>query len=53
MAFDETDIRKVPGAIDELLGLGVMATPAMLIGGKIFVGFDPDEIDKAIEAGCV
>ncbi len=51
VSFEETNIREVPGAIEELLALGVMATPAMLIDGKVLVGFDPDEVDRALESG--
>jgi hypothetical protein len=46
--FEEIDIWKTPEAIDVLQKLGVMATPALIIGEKLLVGFDPDGIDQAI-----
>ena len=46
--FEEINIRTTPEAIDELVRLGVKATPALMIGDKVLVGFDPDEIDRAI-----
>jgi len=27
-----------------------MATPALLIGSEVLVGFDPEEIDRAVRA---
>jgi arsenate reductase-like glutaredoxin family protein len=46
--FEEIDIRKTPGAIDELIRLGVMATPALVVGDQVLVGFDPVEIDRIV-----
>jgi len=50
VVFDEIDIRRVPGAIDDLIKLGVQASPALIVDGKIIVGFDPSAYDKAIAA---
>ncbi len=46
--FEEINIRKDPGAVNALIALGVMATPALVIGEKILVGFDPAEIDRVV-----
>ena len=50
MQFEEINIRQTPGAIGELQRLGVMATPALEIDGKVIVGFDPQAIDQAVAA---
>jgi glutaredoxin len=46
--FEEIDIRRDPDAIRELSALGIMATPALVMGAKILVGFDPAEIDRVV-----
>ena len=46
--FEEVNIRTTPGAIRELQQLGVMATPALIAGDKVVVGFDTEMIDQAI-----
>jgi len=38
----------VPDALRELQRLGVMATPALVIGDNLVVGFDRGKIDDAI-----
>ena len=50
MPFEEINIRTTPGAIRELQRLKVMATPALVIGDRVLVGFDPQEIDEAVAA---
>jgi protein-disulfide isomerase len=40
----------VPDAISELQKLGVLATPALVVGDKVLVGFDPVSLDEAIAA---
>lgn len=47
--FEEIDIRGTPGAIEELIKMGVMATPAMVAGRIILIGFNPEKIDRAVE----
>ncbi len=37
-----------PGAIDELREIGALATPALLIGDRVVVGFNREEIDRAV-----
>jgi len=46
--FQEVNIRTTPGAIRELQRLNVMATPALVFGDKVLVGFNPAEIDAAL-----
>ena len=48
--FEEINIRQTPGAIDELRRLAVTATPALVIGEKLVIGFNREEIDKAVAA---
>ncbi|PYV01953.1 MAG: hypothetical protein DMG10_16155 [Acidobacteria bacterium] len=48
--FEEINIRATPGAIDELRELGALATPAVLIGDRVVVGFNREEIDRAVAA---
>jgi glutaredoxin len=48
--FEEINIRQTPSAIRDLHRLGVMATPALMIGDHLIVGFAREEIDKAIAA---
>lgn len=35
---------------NELLAMGYMGVPLIIIGGKEIFGFNPQEIDKALEA---
>lgn len=35
-------------ARDELMNLGVRATPAMVVDGEVLVGFDKDRIDEVL-----
>ena len=48
LKFEEINIRTTPGAVQELQRLGVMSTPAILIGEEILVGFDRARVDEAI-----
>ena len=48
MKFEEINIRQTPAAIRTLQQLGVTATPALLIGDDVLVGFDPEGIDRAL-----
>jgi hypothetical protein len=42
------DVQKDPGALEELVALGVRSTPCIVIGGKVLVGFNPRAIDKSL-----
>lgn len=46
--FEVRDIRRDSGALEELLALGVRATPAIKIGDRVVLGFDPEQIRSAL-----
>ncbi len=48
MLFEEVNIRETVAAVRELQKLGVMATPALMIGDRLVVGFDREKIDQAV-----
>jgi glutaredoxin len=48
--FEEVDVRRTRGAVDHLRRLGVLATPALVVGDQVLVGFDPGAIDRAVAA---
>lgn len=48
--FEVRDIRQDSGALEELLALGVRATPAIKIGDRVVLGFDPEQIRSALGA---
>lgn len=48
MQFTEKNIREDQQALDELLKLGVRATPVTLIDGKVIVGFDRNRIEQLL-----
>lgn len=48
--FTERNIGKDPSARDELMSLGVMSLPVILIGDQRLVGFNPSKIDEALRA---
>ncbi len=50
MQFEEVNIRETVTAVRELQKLGVMATPALIIGDRLIVGFDREMIDQAVAA---
>lgn len=48
VSYTVRDVRKDPGAMEELVALNVRSTPCIVIGGKVLVGFNPKAIDKAL-----
>jgi len=42
------DVSLDPGALQELVALGVRSTPCIVIGKLVLVGFNPKAIDKAL-----
>lgn len=48
MPFVERNIGKDPTARQELMDLGVLSLPVLLIGDKKLTGFNPAQIDAAI-----
>ena len=51
MPFVERNIGKDPGAREELMALGLMSLPVLLIGDKRLTGFNPKQIDAALAEG--
>jgi len=45
--FQERDVTKDTGAVQELQRLGYMTTPVTVIDGAVIVGFDVAKIDAA------
>ena len=50
MTFTEKNVGKDPQARQELMELGIMSLPVLLIGDKKLTGFNPNQIDEAISA---
>ena len=48
MQFTEKNVGKDPQARQELMELGVTSLPVLLIGEKKLTGFNPNQIDEAI-----
>ncbi len=46
--FQERDITKDAGAIEELRHFGYMTTPVTVIDGTVIVGFDAAKIEAAL-----
>ena len=50
MAFTEKNVGRDPEARQELMALGLLSLPVLLIGDKKLTGFNPNQIDEAINA---
>ena len=48
--FTEKNIARMPEARQELIEMGVMSLPVILIGDQRLVGFFPAQIDSALKA---
>ena len=48
IAFQDKDITRDSGALEELKKLGYMTTPVIQINGHPIVGFDQQKIDAAL-----
>ena len=48
MQFVAKNIREDQQALDELLKLGVRATPVTLIDGEMIVGFDRNRLEQLL-----
>ena len=46
----QKDVIKDPEAMEELIKIGVMATPVTVIDGEVVVGFDQKRLDELLEA---
>ena len=52
MQFELKDIREDPAALQELMeGLQSRATPTLVVGDKVIMGFDPEQYQVALAAG--
>ncbi len=48
ISFQERDITRDTGAVEELRRLGYMTTPVTVIDGTVIVGFDAGKIEAAL-----
>ena len=48
MPFTEKNVGRDPAARQELIELGLMSLPVLLIGDKRLTGFNPIQIDAAL-----
>ena len=48
--FVERNVGRDPGAREELMALGLLSLPVLLIGDKRLTGFNPAAIDAALNA---
>ena len=46
--FTEKNVGRDPAARQELMALGMMSLPVLLIGDKRLTGFNPAQIDAAL-----
>jgi len=51
ISFTERDVSQDDRALAELEALGVMATPATLIGEQVVVGFDRSKLEQLLARG--
>jgi glutaredoxin len=50
VAFTERNLARDPGAMKELMALGMLSLPVVVIGDQKFSGFQPAKIDAALAA---
>ncbi len=50
MAFVQKDPLADPEVLEEMIALGISATPVTLVDGQAVVGFDPAKLDELLEA---
>jgi glutaredoxin len=50
VAFTERNLARDPSARQELIALGLMSLPVIVIGERKLSGFNPSEIDAALKA---
>jgi glutaredoxin 3 len=48
--FTERNVGKDPKAREELMALGTLSLPVIIIGDKRLTGFNPNAIDAALNA---
>jgi arsenate reductase-like glutaredoxin family protein len=42
--WTERDVTKEPAAVEELRRIGTLATPVIVLGGKVIVGFNVEQL---------
>ena len=50
MAFTEKNVGRDPQARQELMDLGLLSLPVLLIGDQKLTGFNPTKIDEALRS---
>ena len=50
MTFTEKNVGRDPQARQELMELGLLSLPVLLIGDQKLTGFNPNKIDEALKA---
>ena len=50
MTFTEKNVGRDPQARQELMEIGLMSLPVLLIGDRKLTGFNPNQIDEALSA---
>jgi hypothetical protein len=50
VTFTEKNVGRDPQARQELMEIGLTSLPVLLIGEKKLTGFNPNQIDEAINA---
>ena len=50
MAFTEKNVGKDPQARQELMELGLLSLPVILIGDQKLTGFNPTKIEEALRS---
>jgi len=48
VSYQERDVARDAGALADLKKLGYMTTPVIVIDGRVIVGFDSEQIDRAL-----
>lgn len=48
--FDNRDIRENPQYMQEIIDLGAAATPVLVVGEQVLMGFQPEKVKAAWEA---
>ena len=50
MAFTEKNVGRDPEARQELMALGLLSLPVLLIGDQKLTGFNPTKIEEALRS---